>query len=222
VTDNANTEPKRKPHNQETRRPIVENSRAVLFAQNPKIIARRKPTMARQTRSEKITGIDNEIAQLLAQKKALLQEQKAEERKARTNRLCKRAGHLESLLPDTIALTDARFNLFLSKTMVTDFAKRELRKLLDEQALESEIVAEERAKEAITAETPKPAPQAAENSIAGMPDAAAAQTAVVAAKARQSAAAQPADSATASPQAAVNTAQTQRLPNNANANRQTA
>jgi hypothetical protein len=37
VTDNANTEPKRKPHNQKTHRPIVENSRAVLFAQNLKI-----------------------------------------------------------------------------------------------------------------------------------------------------------------------------------------
>jgi hypothetical protein len=181
--------------------------------------------MARLTRSEKITGIDNEIAQLLAQKKLLLKEQSEADRKARTNRLCKRAGHLESLLPDTITLTDARFNLFLSKTLFTDFAKRELRKLLDEQALEAEIVAEEKAKEAnaaITAETPKPAPQTAGNSAAEMPNTAAAQTAVVAAKAQQSAAAQPANSATASPQAAVNTAQTQRLPNNGNANRQTA
>jgi hypothetical protein len=177
------------------------------------------------TRQAKITNIDDEIARLLAEKKALLKAQAEADRKARTNRLCKRAGHLESLLPDTITLTDTRFNLFLSKTMVTDFAKRELRKLLDEQALEAEIIAEERAKEAnaaIAAETPKPAPQAAENSATGTPNTATAQTAVVAAKAQQSAAAQPADSATASPQAAVNAAQTQRLPNNANANRQTA
>jgi hypothetical protein len=96
-----------------------------------------------KTRIEKIAGIDEEIVQLLAQKKNLLQEQKEVERKERTNRLCKRAGHLESLLPDTIRLTNERFNEFLSKTVVTDFAKRILRDLLAEQEIEAEIAAEE-------------------------------------------------------------------------------
>jgi len=98
-----------------------------------------------KTRVEKIAGIDEEIAQLLAQKKNLLHEQKEVERKERTNRLCKRAGHLESLLPDTIKLTNERFNEFLAKTVVTDFAKRILRDLLAEQELEAEIAAEESA-----------------------------------------------------------------------------
>ena len=96
-----------------------------------------------KTRVEKIAGIDEEIAQLLAQKKNLLQEQKEVERKERTNRLCKRAGHLESLLPDTIKLSNERFNEFIAKTVVTDFAKRILRDLLTEQELEAEIAAEE-------------------------------------------------------------------------------
>ena len=96
-----------------------------------------------KTRVEKIAGIDEEIAQLLAQKKNLLQEQKEVERKERTNRLCKRAGHLESLLPDTIKLSNERFNEFLVKTIVTDFAKRILRDLLAKQELEAEIATEE-------------------------------------------------------------------------------
>jgi hypothetical protein len=94
-----------------------------------------------KTRIEKIAGIDEEIAQLLAIKKNLLQQQKEVERKERTNRLCKRAGHLESLLPDTIKLTNERFNEFLSKTVNTDFAKRVLRDLIAEQELETEIAA---------------------------------------------------------------------------------
>ena len=90
-----------------------------------------------KTRIEKIAGIDEEIAQLLAAKKELLQAQKESDRKERTNRLCKRAGHLESLLPDTIKLTNERFNMFLEKTVVTEFAKRILRDLLVEQESEA-------------------------------------------------------------------------------------
>jgi len=90
-----------------------------------------------KTRIEKIAGIEEEIAQLLAAKKELLQAQKESDRKERTNRLCKRAGHLESLLPDSIKLTNERFNVFLEKTVITEFAKRILRDLLAEQESES-------------------------------------------------------------------------------------
>ena len=115
-----------------------------------------------KTRVEKIAGIDEEIAQLLAQKKNLLQEQKEIERKERTNRLCKRAGHLESLLPDTIKLSNELFNEFLAKTVVTDFAKRILRELLAEQELEVEIAAEE-STTVLTEETTKKTAETAAN-----------------------------------------------------------
>jgi hypothetical protein len=166
--------------------------------------------MARLTRSEKITGIDNEIAQLLAQKKTLLQEQKAEERKARTNRLCKRAGHLESLLPDTIKLSDGLFNEFLAKTLSTDYGKRILADLLAEQELADEIAADELVKAQVA------------DTVAKTPDAITAQTSGAITKPSQTAAAQSADTTVKPPQTAANTAQTQRLPNNANANKQTA
>ena len=115
-----------------------------------------------KTRIEKIAGIDEEIAQLLAVKKNLLQEQKEAERRERTNRLCKRAGHLESLLPDTIKLTAERFNEFLAKTVVTDFAKRILKDLLAEQELETEIAAEETST-GQAADTPAETPKNAVN-----------------------------------------------------------
>jgi len=67
----------------------------------------------------------NEQIQLLEnQKKRLIQEQKAQERKDRTKRLCKRVWLLESMLPDTIPLSDEQFKTFMEKTMLTDFTRR--------------------------------------------------------------------------------------------------
>jgi len=79
-----------------------------------------------KTRSEKITSIETEIQQLENQRKRLIQQEKEQERKDRTRRLCKRAGLLESLLPDTIPLTDEQFKSFLEKTLMTDFTRRAL------------------------------------------------------------------------------------------------
>ena len=73
---------------------------------------------------EKIANIEEQIAQYENQKKQLLQQHKEQERKDRTKRLCKRAGLLESLLPDTIPLSDEQFKTFMEKTMLTDFTRR--------------------------------------------------------------------------------------------------
>ena len=79
-----------------------------------------------KTTSEKISSIETEIQQLENQRKKLIQQQKEQDRKDRTRRLCKRAGLLESLLPDTISLTDEQFKIFLEKTLLTDFTRRAL------------------------------------------------------------------------------------------------
>ena len=79
-----------------------------------------------KTKTEKIAGIEEQIQLLENQKKRLIQEQKAQERKERTKRLCKRMGHFESMLPDSIPLTDDLFKSFLEKTLLTDFARRTL------------------------------------------------------------------------------------------------
>ena len=73
---------------------------------------------------EKIASIEEEIRQLENKKKRLIQEQKEQERKDRTNRLCKRMGFIEKLLPDTIPLTEEQFKTFVEQTIATDHSRR--------------------------------------------------------------------------------------------------
>ena len=80
----------------------------------------------RKTTVEKIEDAKAKITQYENHMKQLVQKQKAEERKARTKRLCSRAGLLESMLPDTIVLTDEQFKSFLEKTTANDFGRRTL------------------------------------------------------------------------------------------------
>ena len=77
-----------------------------------------------KTKIEKIASIEEEIRQLENKKKRLIQEQKEQERKDRTNRLCKRMGFIEKLLPDTIPLTEEQFKTFLEQTIATEHSRR--------------------------------------------------------------------------------------------------
>ena len=77
-----------------------------------------------KTKSERIDHIQEQIAQLENQRKRLIQQEKERERKDRTKRLCRRAGLLESLLPETITLTDEQFKTFLEKTVLSDYSHR--------------------------------------------------------------------------------------------------
>ena len=82
-----------------------------------------------KTRTEKIESIQEEIKQLENQRKRLLAAQKEQERKDRTRRLCKRAGLLESMLPETITMTDEHFKTFLEKTILSEYARKHLASL---------------------------------------------------------------------------------------------
>ena len=66
-----------------------------------------------KTKAEKIAAIELQMTQLENQRKKLIQEQKQQERKDRTKRLCKRMGLFESMLPESISLTDEQFQIFL-------------------------------------------------------------------------------------------------------------
>ena len=76
-----------------------------------------------KTKIEKIASIEEEIKQLENKKKRLIQEQKEQERKDRTNRLCKRMGFIEKLLPDTIPLTEEQFKTFVEQAIATDHSR---------------------------------------------------------------------------------------------------
>ena len=87
-----------------------------------------------KTQTEKIADIKLQITQLENQKKQLIQQQKEQERKDRTKRLCKRMGLFESILPDTIPLTDEQFKIFLEKTIATEHSRRILDGLTKQNA----------------------------------------------------------------------------------------
>ena len=83
---------------------------------------------------DKIANIDEEMQQLANRKKEYIQRERAAERKARNHRICKRGGHLESVLPALINLTDEQFNMFIKRTLLTEYATRELDKIKPQTA----------------------------------------------------------------------------------------
>ena len=86
------------------------------------------------TKKEKIASIEEQIAQLKNQQKLLKQQHNEQERKDRTKRLCRRMGLFESLLPETIPLTDDLFKTFLEKTILSEYAKKILREVTAQNA----------------------------------------------------------------------------------------
>jgi len=92
----------------------------------PRLKIRKEKPIMRKTTTEKITGIQTQIQQLENQRKRLVKQHNEEERKKRTHRICKRGGLIESLLPETIPLTDEQFKAFIEKTLLSGFARKTL------------------------------------------------------------------------------------------------
>ncbi|MCL2079817.1 MAG: DUF3847 domain-containing protein [Oscillospiraceae bacterium] len=84
----------------------------------------------RKTLNERIESAKVEKQQAEARIKKLLQEQKAEERKARNHRFCKRGGFMEKLLPDLALLTDEQFETFFKKTTANNYGRNALAELV--------------------------------------------------------------------------------------------
>jgi len=82
---------------------------------------------------EKIESIQEEIRQLENQKRKLLQQQKEQERKARTKRLIERGAILESLIEGAEALTNEQIKSLLAAALNTEPAVK-MQKDLREQA----------------------------------------------------------------------------------------
>jgi hypothetical protein len=86
--------------------------------------------MARKTKLEKIAEAEQQMQELGAYKKKLEAEQRKEERKRRTSRLCERGGFIESVMPETVKLDKAQFQEFIKSTLLTPFSQRILAQLL--------------------------------------------------------------------------------------------
>ncbi|MDR2649860.1 MAG: DUF3847 domain-containing protein [Clostridiales bacterium] len=103
-----------------------------FYVQNLKI--GKVKTQMSKTTMERIAEAQEKINRDENKLKLLMRQQKEEERKARTNRICKRGGLLEKLLPDTINLTDGQFEAFAKRTLLTDFTRRALAAAVAETA----------------------------------------------------------------------------------------
>ena len=86
-----------------------------------------------KTKLERIEELNERIEQIKNRQRELKQQHKRQERKNRTKRLCQRMGLFESMLPETITLTDEHFKSFLEKTILSKSASKLLSALLTEQ-----------------------------------------------------------------------------------------
>lgn len=128
-----------------------------------------------KTKTEKITSIEEEIRQLENKRRQLLQEQKTQERKDRTKRLCRRMGLFESLVPDTIPLTEEQFKTFLEKTVAAEQSRRILDELTAQNVTTAAVQGAEPAEQGNTPPTTKTAHTAHESREDGDADEGAAQ-----------------------------------------------
>ena len=115
----------------------------------------------------KRSSIEKEIKQLENKKKRLIQEKKEQERKNRTNRLCKRMGLFEKLLLDTIPLTEEQFKTFVEQTIATDHSRRILDGLTAQNAATAPAQGAGTAGRGNTQPTAKAAHTAREDSAGG-------------------------------------------------------
>ena len=84
-----------------------------------------------KTTAEKIANKDERIQQLLNEKKQLIQKQKADERRTRTSRLCRRHGLLEKYLPDLVNITDEQYEAFVKKATSNNYGRDALAEIID-------------------------------------------------------------------------------------------
>jgi len=78
----------------------------------------------KSTTEKKIETVKEEIVKLNNRKNVLIQKHKAEERKARTHRLCKRGGYLESKIPELVTMTDEEFYSFVDNELLPLHSQR--------------------------------------------------------------------------------------------------
>ena len=76
------------------------------------------------------------MEQMQNEMKRLQNQHRAEERRARTHRICKRGGLIESLLPDTIGLSDERFSDFIKRSTANDHGRKALAEFVAAQEKE--------------------------------------------------------------------------------------
>jgi len=91
-------------------------------------------TKTPKTNEDKIAIKDEQIKQLLNQKKKLVQKQKADERKQRTSRLIRRQAQMEAFMKDLITITDDQFEAFIRTGINTSYGRNKLTEIIGKGA----------------------------------------------------------------------------------------
>ena len=123
-----------------------------------------------KTTAEKIAERDERIAQLQNEKKKLLQKQKADERKVRTNRLCRRHGLLEKYMPDLITITDEQFEMFIKRAIATSYGRDALAEIVTTAGAITKPQPTQTAAQSTATPTTKPPNTTHTNSTGGNPN----------------------------------------------------
>ena len=84
----------------------------------------------RRTPEEQIEAVKKELEQKQARLEKLLKDQKKQDDKARTHRLCKRGGKVEKLFPRLIEMSEEQFETFIQKTLLTGYAEKIINQIL--------------------------------------------------------------------------------------------
>jgi hypothetical protein len=83
-----------------------------------------------KNRLAKVEGIEEQITRLQNQRKLELQKHRAEERKARNSRLCRRHGLLEKFMPTLATITDEQFEVFIKTGIDTTYGRNKLAEIV--------------------------------------------------------------------------------------------
>jgi hypothetical protein len=85
---------------------------------------RKEKTIMATDYTERITGIEEQIAQLRNRQRELVQKHRAKERKERTRRLIERGAIAESLIDGADALTNDEFKSVIERALRPEHARR--------------------------------------------------------------------------------------------------
>jgi len=89
-------------------------------------------TKVTKTAEEKVALKDARILQLQNEKKKIIQQAKAKERKERNNRLYRRHGLLEKFMPELITITDEQYEVFIKTGIDTNYGRKRLGEIIAE------------------------------------------------------------------------------------------
>ena len=77
----------------------------------------------------KIESLDEQMQKIAKQKKQLVLEYKEQENKAKMRRITKRGAFIESILPETVSLTDVQVKTLLEMVLLSDFASNRIKEM---------------------------------------------------------------------------------------------